>query len=126
MTIEDCVVSGYHECIFARGQGVYTSAYGGSHYSQIAFFCGHGPECNGFETKSALDKVRLMLLEAVEPYSMIHRTYRICSIPSSPQAKANVDKFYAVVGVLEQMDLSLHMLEKYVPKYFKEARIVYK
>jgi dermatan/chondrotin sulfate uronyl 2-O-sulfotransferase UST len=41
-------------------------------------------------------------------------------------AKTNVEKHYAVVGVLERMQESLQVLENYVPFYFKNARQVYK
>ena len=56
----------------------------------MAFYCGHAPECNEFESAHAL-----------------------------ATAKANVEKYFAVVGVLEWLDKSLHVLENYVPKYFK-------
>jgi dermatan/chondrotin sulfate uronyl 2-O-sulfotransferase UST len=41
-------------------------------------------------------------------------------------AKSNVDKYFAVVGVLEKMQESLQVLENYVPFYFKNARNVFK
>jgi hypothetical protein len=97
MTFEECVRSGYYECVYNKGQGIYSSYFGGSHYSQIAFFCGNGPECDGFETPEALAK-----------------------------AKDNVEKYFAVVGVLEDMDRSLELLENYVPRFFRDARSVYK
>ena len=40
-------------------------------------------------------------------------------------AKLNVEKYFAVVGVLEEWDKSLQVLENYVPSYFKSAREVY-
>ena len=40
-------------------------------------------------------------------------------------AKLNVEKYFAVVGVLEEWDKSLQVLENYVPSYFKNAREVY-
>ena len=42
------------------------------------------------------------------------------------RAKLNVEKYYAVVGVLERMQESLEVLENFVPAYFKDARKVYK
>ncbi len=35
------------------------------------------------------------------------------------KAKENVEKYFAVVGVLEWLDKSLEVLEHYVPRYFK-------
>jgi hypothetical protein len=35
------------------------------------------------------------------------------------RAKSNVEKYFAVVGVLEWLDKSLGVMEKYVPRYFK-------
>lgn len=42
------------------------------------------------------------------------------------KAKANVEQHYAVVGVLEELELSLKVLEKYVPLFFDGALDVYK
>ena len=92
-SFEDCYDSQHPECTYVPGQGIYTEAKGGSHYSQLAFYCGHGPECNEFEGEAAL-----------------------------AMAKNNVEKYYAVVGVLEEMDKSLEVLENYVPRFFKDAR----
>ena len=57
---------------------------------QISFYCGHEPECDEFGSEAAL------------------------SI-----AKRNVEKYFAVVGVLELLDLSLEVLENYVPRFFQ-------
>ena len=37
------------------------------------------------------------------------------------EAKRNVEKYYAVVGVTEEMEKSMVVFEKYIPKYFKGA-----
>ena len=60
------------------------------------FFCGHSEDCVGFNTERALNL-----------------------------AKENVEKHYAVVGVLEEMNKTLTVLEHYVPRFFKGARDVY-
>ena len=57
---------------------------------QISFYCGHEPECDEFGSEAAL------------------------SI-----AKRNVEKYFAVVGVLESLDKSLEVLEHYVPRFFQ-------
>ena len=92
-TFEECVLQRHNECVYYPGQGIYTDRYGGSHYSQIAFFCGNDMLCDKFESQEALT-----------------------------MAKENVEKYYAVVGVLEQLDKSLEVLENYVPRYFANAR----
>ena len=56
-----------------------------------------GPECNYFESEEAL-----------------------------ATAKKNVEKYFAVVGILEQMQKSLQVFEDYVPRYFANARKIYK
>ena len=33
----------------------------------------------------------------------------------------NVDRFYSVVGVLEELDLSLRVMEEFLPRYFAGA-----
>jgi len=41
------------------------------------------------------------------------------------RAKKNVEKHYSVVGVLEEMDVTLKVLENYIPKFFTGATQVY-
>lgn len=41
------------------------------------------------------------------------------------KAKQNVEKHYSVVGVLEEMDVTLKVLEKYIPRFFTGASKVY-
>ena len=47
------------------------------------------------------------------------------SVEALKMAKRNVDRFYAVVGVVEKMQESLQVLENYVPAYFRHATKVY-
>ena len=42
------------------------------------------------------------------------------------RAKYNVEKYYAVVGILEKWHESLELMERYVPRFFKNARSAYK
>jgi len=60
------------------------------------FFCGQEDDCTGFNTEVAMRK-----------------------------AKENVEKNYAVVGVLEELNKTLTVLEHYVPRFFKGAKDVY-
>lgn len=41
------------------------------------------------------------------------------------KAKENVEKYYAVVGVLEELNMTLTVLEHYLPKFFAGALDVY-
>lgn len=41
------------------------------------------------------------------------------------KAKENVERNYAVVGVLEDLNTTLTVLEHYVPRFFKGAKAVY-
>jgi len=68
----------------------------GDHRRQTMFFCGHGDECTGFNTEIAMRK-----------------------------AKENVERHYAVVGVLEDLNKTLTVLEHYVPRFFKGALETY-
>ena len=47
------------------------------------------------------------------------------SLKALALAKRNVEKYYAVVGVLEKMQESLEVLENYVPAFFKNAHNMY-
>ncbi|XP_066941047.1 uronyl 2-sulfotransferase-like [Macrobrachium rosenbergii] len=60
---------------------------------QLTFFCGHHPECRKLGSRWAL--------------------YR---------AKRHVESYYSVVGLLEEMPLSLSVLEGYLPRFFKGVR----
>ena len=41
------------------------------------------------------------------------------------QAMHNVEKHYAVVGVIEQLNKTLTVLEHYIPRFFKGALETY-
>ncbi|XP_075225162.1 heparan sulfate 2-O-sulfotransferase pipe isoform X1 [Lycorma delicatula] len=69
----------------------------GDHRRQSLFFCGHSDACTPFNTVGALQR-----------------------------AKRAVEKHYAVVGVLEDLNSTLTVLEYYIPRFFKGARQVYK
>lgn len=68
----------------------------GDHRRQTMFFCGQDDDCTGFNTEVAMKK-----------------------------AMYNVEKNYAVVGVLEDMNKTLTVLEHYVPRFFKGALKTY-
>ncbi|XP_061498527.1 heparan sulfate 2-O-sulfotransferase pipe [Anopheles gambiae] len=68
----------------------------GDHRRQTLFFCGHGEECLPFNSAGALER-----------------------------AKYAVESQYAVVGVLEDLNTTLTVLEKYVPRFFSGASSVY-
>ncbi|EDV97963.1 GH14413 [Drosophila grimshawi] len=63
---------------------------------QSLFFCGNHVDCLPFNTPHAVQV-----------------------------AKRNVEVEYAVVGTWEQANLTLTVLEKYVPRYFNHARFLY-
>ena len=70
--------------------------YFSRHPSQITFFCGHDPECLVFGSPKA-----------------------------AQQAKQNVEKYYAVVAILEEMKKSMYVFEQYIPKMFNNASKIY-
>uniref|UniRef100_A0A1B6E882 Heparan sulfate 2-O-sulfotransferase pipe n=1 Tax=Clastoptera arizonana TaxID=38151 RepID=A0A1B6E882_9HEMI len=69
----------------------------GDHRRQSLFFCGHSDACTPFNTVGALQR-----------------------------AKQAVERHYAVVGVLEDLNSTLTVLEHYIPKFFRGASQVYK
>ncbi|XP_050544769.1 heparan sulfate 2-O-sulfotransferase pipe [Daktulosphaira vitifoliae] len=66
------------------------------HRRQTMFFCGHDEECTPFNSEGALER-----------------------------AKQSVEKHYAVVGVLEDFNVTLTVFEHYIPNFFKGASQVY-
>ncbi|GJQ76976.1 hypothetical protein Trydic_g15172 [Trypoxylus dichotomus] len=68
----------------------------GDHRRQSMFFCGHHEDCTPFNTEGALQR-----------------------------AKRAVEQHYAVVGVLEDLNTTLTVLEHYIPRFFEGAKAVY-
>lgn len=114
MDFDTCVLSNQPECNFQQGQGgwkdwserkdpltgeisyVPSGAIFQDHRNQIVFFCGNNPDCISFNSKTALNI-----------------------------AKQNVEQFYSVVGVLEQLDKSIDIIEAYIPKFYKSAKKIF-
>ncbi|KAM7356283.1 heparan sulfate 2-O-sulfotransferase pipe [Cochliomyia hominivorax] len=67
-----------------------------NHIRQSLYFCGHDPVCEPFNSYGALQK-----------------------------AKENVEHDFAVVGSWEDVNVTLRVLEHYVPKYFKGVTKLY-
>ena len=61
----------------------------------------------------------------IEPFPYIIATRGLNTEVALRRAKENVEKHYAVVGVLEELNKTLTVLEHYVPRYFKGAKDVY-
>uniref|UniRef100_A0A1B6JPQ9 Heparan sulfate 2-O-sulfotransferase pipe n=1 Tax=Homalodisca liturata TaxID=320908 RepID=A0A1B6JPQ9_9HEMI len=68
----------------------------GDHRRQSLFFCGHSDACTPFNTEGALQR-----------------------------AKRAVERHYAVVGVLEDLNSTFTVLEHYIPRFFAGAKQVY-
>uniref|UniRef100_A0A8D9B2P0 Heparan sulfate 2-O-sulfotransferase pipe n=1 Tax=Cacopsylla melanoneura TaxID=428564 RepID=A0A8D9B2P0_9HEMI len=68
----------------------------GDHRRQSLFFCGHDESCLPFNTVGALEK-----------------------------AKMAVEKHYAVVGVLEDLNTTMTVMENYIPRFFAHASQIY-
>merc|ERR1711974_248292 len=66
------------------------------HRSQIMAFCGHDPFCADFNSERAL-----------------------------AAAKENVDRHYAVVGVIEELNKTLEVMEAFMPDVFPGAFELY-
>ncbi|TRY67793.1 hypothetical protein TCAL_06426 [Tigriopus californicus] len=65
--------------------------------SQIQYFCGYSPECFAHDPKMALRK-----------------------------AMHNVDNYFSVVGVLEELETTYTVLEQYIPQYFQGIKALSK
>eukprot|EP00095_Tigriopus_kingsejongensis_P010557 snap_masked-scaffold421_size176100-processed-gene-0.2 protein:Tk10557 transcript:snap_masked-scaffold421_size176100-processed-gene-0.2-mRNA-1 annotation:"heparan sulfate 2-o-sulfotransferase pipe" len=96
LSYDDCVMGNYQECRYIPGNNHVVKHEGGSHVSQIMFFCGHGWECQ--------------IMNGEEGFKL---------------AVANVESHFAVVGVLEEMDKSMTVLEHFLPRFFTGVKEVY-
>ncbi|XP_055843997.1 heparan sulfate 2-O-sulfotransferase pipe isoform X2 [Episyrphus balteatus] len=68
----------------------------GDYRRQSLFFCGHSRDCLPFNSPTAIQI-----------------------------AKHNVEKYYAVVGTWEDTNVTLTVLEKFIPRYFHGAKLLY-
>merc|ERR1712008_62529 len=96
-TYEECFNGKLKECMYPLDNSIHHGGFGGSHFSQISFFCGMKPECDIFGSEDGLKL-----------------------------AKSNVEKYYSVVGILEKWNESLQVMEHYIPRFFKNAGKTYK
>ena len=85
------IFSDEQECIFTEDSDI-ISDKGSDDISQILYFCGHHEICNKFNNPLALQL-----------------------------AKSNVEKYYPVIGIVENMNKTLAVLEHFWPEYFKGA-----
>jgi len=63
---------------------------------QLTFFCGSAPECKVMGSRAALEK-----------------------------AKFNAEKYFSVIGLSEDFQSSLFVMEHYLPRYFMGASQLY-
>ncbi|XP_070064452.1 heparan sulfate 2-O-sulfotransferase pipe isoform X8 [Drosophila virilis] len=68
----------------------------GDHKRQSLFFCGHAPICEPFNIPAAIAR-----------------------------AKQNVERHFAVVGSWEDVNVTLAVLEHYIPRFFRGVKYLY-
>ncbi|XP_013115762.2 heparan sulfate 2-O-sulfotransferase pipe-like [Stomoxys calcitrans] len=92
----------FHDCVLSKDtecvyeQGASFTQTEALHIRQTLFFCGHDPVCEPFNSYGALQR-----------------------------AKENVEHDYAVVGSWEDVNVTLKVLENYIPKYFRGVTQLY-
>ena len=59
--IEDCLATNGVECTYRKGMPILGALKGG-YASQMAFFCGHHPECNVFESDALFNRAVEVIL----------------------------------------------------------------
>lgn len=95
MSLDECVKTRNSQCNFYQDKNIFGYNFPG-HFSQILHFCGHLPICQKFNNKEAF---------------MI--------------AKSNVEKYYSVVGITENMQETLTVMEAKLPRFFDGAYDTY-
>ena len=88
MSFEECVILRHPECNYYQDFELDSGEVVG-HISQIVYFCGHLPVCKKFNNEQAF---------------II--------------AKNNVEKYYSVVGITEEMNNTLKVMENVLPQFF--------
>nr|CAD7604921.1 unnamed protein product [Timema genevievae] len=148
---ETCVLRGDRECRYLEGE---THEGIGDHRRQSLFFCGHSDACTPFNTVGALqsrvrcsnlspnlvtdhstqwEPCRVVRCSNLSPNLVTDRStqWEPCrvepfnTVGALQRAKHAVERHYAVVGILEDLNSTLTVLEHYVPRFFKGASQVY-
>ena len=97
MTFDECEEKKLPECTFLPGSGyLLEKDFKFDARSQMMFFCGNTPQCALFNSKKVLNR-----------------------------AKETVETAYSVVGLLEELDSTFLALQKYLPKFFRNAKELY-
>ena len=106
LNINDCILNNVTECLFKEGTTRQASIVRQAkiyeniscHYFHFlkAYFCGYGHGCLTIGSRDALAR-----------------------------AKANIEKHYPVVGVLERFRETLQLLEEKLPLFYKGAVLLY-
>ena len=97
MTFDECAEKKLAECTFSPGSGyLLEKNFKFDARSQMMFFCGNTPQCALFNSKKVLNR-----------------------------AKETVETAYSVVGILEELDSTFLALQKYLPKFFRNAKELY-
>ena len=68
----------------------------GKSFTQVHYFCGHEYDCGRLNNRAALER-----------------------------AKNNIERYFKVVGILEDFELSLKVMETALPKFFNGAAKMY-
>jgi hypothetical protein len=55
-SIEECIHLGRNECFWPKGSRIHNGRIGGSHKSQLSFFCGHHPECDLYDSDALFSR----------------------------------------------------------------------
>lgn len=94
--LTECVMNGDPECAM-KSFHRHRGPYGDEFFEpMVSYFCGHEPVCRDGG-----------------------------SLPALQKSLSNLEKHYSVVCVLEYLQLSLHVLEAYVPKFFRNVSALY-
>ncbi|KYN02775.1 Heparan sulfate 2-O-sulfotransferase pipe [Cyphomyrmex costatus] len=116
---ESCVLKGDRECRYLQGEiheGI------GDHRRQTLFFCGHSEKCTlKYLPMRSICRVSRNLVTNQKPWCK----YPFNTVGALERAKLAVEKHYAVVGVLEDINTTLTVLENYIPRFFQGATDVY-
>lgn len=100
----------------------------GDHRRQTLFFCGHENECTWVETILSSLFANSSEIEAISSYHDSSRSFHCSPFNTKgavERAKYAVETQYAVVGVLEDLNTTLAVFEKYIPRFFAGATEIY-
>ncbi len=118
---DGCVLRGDPECTYEQGAD---AARFPDHRSQVMAFCGHEDFCAEFNSERAMQRAKENVERSTEGMLCMILFFFQAIVPFV-LTFCQLGRYYSVVGVLEEMNKTLSVLEMELPEIFAGASELY-